>query len=137
MRTYFLLALNAVAMSFATALFAQTRAPAPPAAATEPAGSARTLTADQIVRFYDAKLGLTDDQKAQLKPIVAERQRKAQELRGDTSMRPRERLKKAQAISEAADKQIAAVLTPEQRKKYAEVEKELKEQTKERRQEKM
>jgi Spy/CpxP family protein refolding chaperone len=68
---------------------------------------------------------------------VAERQRKAQELRGDTSMRPRERLKKAQAISEAADKQIAAVLTPEQRKKYAEVEKELKEQTKERRQEKM
>jgi Spy/CpxP family protein refolding chaperone len=127
---------------FAALLFAAMpvamRAQDPPQAPaqTESTPAPQGRTPDQLVKFYDMKLTLTDDQKAQLKPILADRQQKLQDLRADTSSRPREKMKKMQSIAADADKKINAILTPDQQKKYAEVEAQMKEQAKERRQEK-
>ncbi len=103
---------------------------------TAPTDSARpqVRTPDQILRMYDTRLTLTDEQKEQLRPIIADRQQKLQDLRADTSMRPRQKLKKLEDITAASDKKINAVLTPDQQKKYAEIEKQMREQAKERRQ---
>jgi Spy/CpxP family protein refolding chaperone len=103
---------------------------------TAPTDSARpqVRTPDQILRMYDTRLTLTDEQKEQLRPIIADRQQKLQDLRADTSMRPRQKLKKLENITAASDKKINAVLTPDQQKKYAEIEKQMREQAKERRQ---
>ena len=111
-------------------------APLPPATSTLQTPAATAPTPDQVLRFYDAKLTLSDDQKAQLRPIIADRQQKLQDLRTNTSGRPRERLKKLKAIEDSSDAKINAVLTPDQQKKYAELEAQMKEQAKERRQQK-
>ncbi len=89
---------------------------------------------DQILKVYDAKLILTEDQKLLLRPLIADRQLKIKELRQDQAMRPREKLKKLESITDNVDKKINAVLTSGQRPKYAEMEKEMMDQIKERRQ---
>jgi Spy/CpxP family protein refolding chaperone len=98
--------------------------------------SAPARTPEQAVNFYALKLGLSDDQKTQLKPILAERQQKMADLRADTSSRPREKLRKMKSITEDSDKKIKAVLTPDQQKKYTDLEEQMKEQAKDRRQQK-
>jgi Spy/CpxP family protein refolding chaperone len=100
------------------------------------AESAPARTPEQAVNFYALKLGLSDVQKTQLKPILAERQQKMADLRADTSSRPREKLRKMKSITEDSDKKINAVLTPEQQKKYTDLEEQMKEQARERRQQK-
>ena len=80
------------------------------------------------------KLTLTDGQKELLRPLIADRQMKLQELRQDTSMRPREKLGKLEATTESSDQKINAVLTSDQQKKYAELDQEMKDQVRQRRQ---
>ncbi len=75
-----------------------------------------TRTPDQILKMCDMKLSLTDGQKDLLTPLIADRQVKLQELRQDTSMRPREKLRKLEATTESSDKKMNAVLTPDQQR---------------------
>ena len=129
----------ALALTIPAAMRAQEPPQAPPQAAPAQADDstpapARTRTPEQLLKFYDSKLTLTDDQKDQLKPLIADRQQKLQALRADTTMRPRDRLKKAEAVEQDSDKKINAVLTPDQQKKYADLEKQMREQARERRQ---
>jgi protein CpxP len=121
-------------LRFATALLALVF---PLTAAMAVAQSGKpTRTPDQVLRMYDQKLSLTNEEKTSLRPIIAERQQKMEELRADTSMRPRERMKKLHAEMDNSDKRIRAILTPEQARKYTDMEAERKEQMKERREEK-
>ena len=75
-------------------------------------------------------MNLSDDQKAQIKPIIADRQQKMQALRSDTSLRRGQKGRQMKSIMEDSDKKINAILTADQQKQYAE----LKQQMKERRQ---
>jgi len=81
------------------------------------------------------KLNLTPEQQQKITPIVAARQAQMQSIRADTSARPMQRMKKAKAATEEADKQINAILTPDQQTQYAAFEAQMKEQMKERREE--
>ncbi len=89
---------------------------------------------DEVVEKLGVKLNLSGDQKAQIKPIIADRQQKMQALRSDSSLRRGQKGRQMKAIFEESDKKIKAILTPDQQKQYAELEQQMKEQAKERRQ---
>jgi uncharacterized membrane protein (UPF0182 family) len=88
-------------------------------------------TPDQVVAMMSSKLALTDDQKAQITPIVAERQQKMAALKANTSMRKLKKAREAKSIMGDSDKKIEAVLTDDQKTKYAAMEEQMKEKMKE------
>jgi Spy/CpxP family protein refolding chaperone len=106
---------------------AQEPAPAPQAE--------HKLTPEKVVSMLDSKLALSDDQKNKITPIIADRQEKMRALRSDTSLRPMQRRRKAKEIMSDSDQKIKAVLTPDQQQKYAEMEQQMRDEAKERRQE--
>jgi len=87
---------------------------------------------DEMVDVLGSKLNLSDDQKAQIKPIIEERRQKLQALRSDTSMRPFPKKRKMKSIFDESDKKIKAVLNDEQKKQYAQIEQQMREEIKER-----
>jgi protein CpxP len=87
---------------------------------------------DEMAELLAKKLNLSDDQKAQISPIIAERQQSLRGLRADTSMRPRQKRRKVKSIFEDSDKKINAMLNEDQRKEYAELEQQMRAQMKER-----
>ncbi|MFA6290004.1 MAG: Spy/CpxP family protein refolding chaperone [Opitutaceae bacterium] len=89
-------------------------APSTPA----PAGAAERKgpLAERLKELAD-KLGLTDDQKAKLKPIIQDEAQAMKDLREDTSLDETARREKMMEIRKAHREQIAAILTPEQQAK--------------------
>jgi Spy/CpxP family protein refolding chaperone len=63
-------------------------------------------------------LKLTDDQKAQIKPILQEQAKKFQALHQDTSLSPEDMHAKFHEIRQSTMKQIRPLLTADQQKKY-------------------
>lgn len=63
-------------------------------------------------------LGLTDDQKAKIKPIMEDRHEKMKALHEDTTLTPEQKKEKGKAIMDAGDDQIKALLTPDQLPKF-------------------
>jgi Spy/CpxP family protein refolding chaperone len=64
------------------------------------------------------ELGLSADQKAKLAPILEQQRAKMQELR---DLAPEQRREKMRAVREENHKALAAILTPEQLKKFDEM----------------
>ena len=90
---------------------------------TQSAKTRQMRSPDEVVQKLGEKLNLTDDQKEQIKQIIADRQQKMQALRSDSSGRRRQKARQAKSILEDSDKKIKAILTPDQQKKYTELEK--------------
>jgi Spy/CpxP family protein refolding chaperone len=67
------------------------------------------------------ELGLTVEQKAKLEPIMKEQGRKMQELRQNEALSREEKMEKGRALRTEGQKEIEAVLTPEQVTKLAEL----------------
>lgn len=65
------------------------------------------------------QLGLTDDQRAQLKPILDAAHEKVTAIHADKSLDPRDQLAKVREAMEDARAQIKPLLTPEQQEKMA------------------
>ena len=76
--------------------------------------------------WLNQQLNLTDDQKEKLRPILADESRQIQAVRTDTSLTADQRHDKMKQIKVSTKPQIEAVLTPEQRKKFAQVKQEEK-----------
>lgn len=87
-----------------------------------------------MVQRLGEKLNLSDDQKARIKPIIADRQKKMQALRSDTSLRRGQKWRQMKSIMKDGDKKINAILTPDQQKQYADLEQQMKERRQTRRQ---
>jgi Spy/CpxP family protein refolding chaperone len=87
---------------------------------------------DQVVAKMDSKLSLSDDQKAKITPIIADRQEKIKEL-AQSSERRRKKGREMKSIISDSDKKIEALLTNDQKQKYEELKQSRKEQMKERR----
>ncbi len=100
-------------------------------AAAAQAGAMQPRTPDEVVDTLAAKLNLSGDQKAQIKPIIADRQQKLQALKAESS-RPMQKKRKAKSIFEDSDKKIEAVLNDQQKQQYAQIEQQMKEQLRER-----
>lgn len=85
-------------------------------------------TPEEAVARMSNKLNLTDDQKAQITPIIAARQTQMRTLMADTSTRRMQKARKAKSILADSDKKIEAVLTKNQKKTYEEMKEEMREQ---------
>ena len=83
---------------------------------------AQTSVQDEVkdrLQKIASELNLSDDQKAQIKPIL---QGEVDELRGvknDASLSPEQKQAKAKQIHEASKSKIGEILTPEQKSKWA------------------
>lgn len=93
----------------------QDSAPAARPAPGQGGASAPAQTAE------DNPLGLTEDQKARLRPIVTEETQQMEAVRGDTSLTQEQKIQKINQIRETASPKIKAILTPEQLQKLAEM----------------
>lgn len=116
-----LVTLGAGALNTLPALRAQDAPSADSAVASMP-------SPDQVVEMMDQKMHLSDDQKNQLAPVIANRQQQLKALRADQSMRRFQKMRSAKKIVEDGDKKINAILTPDQQKIYAEMEKQMRDQ---------
>jgi len=107
-------------------------APDAGAAATAPMGFP---SPQEMVKRLQTKLSLSAEQASALTPIIASRQEKLKAVLADTGTRRLKRRRELRGIVAESDKQINALLTPEQQKQYAEIEKQLHEELKQRMQE--
>ena len=79
-------------------------------------GGGRGPNLEQIAQ----DLGLTADQKAKIGPILKDHAKQMQDIRKDESLSREDKMAKGKAVREDERKQIAAILTPEQLKKFEE-----------------
>lgn len=114
---------------------AQSPAPLVPASRRVATAPDRAPVAPEaVVERLAVQLGLTDPQKIQLKAILAERQEQMRAIQGDASLRPYQKLRKAQAAHQEYDRRILATLNDEQKRQYEGLEAQAKEALKRRRQ---
>jgi periplasmic protein CpxP/Spy len=73
---------------------------------------------DRAAHRLGKQLGLTEDQVAQLTPIIADRQREVSSVRADTSLTPQDRRAKLRSIEQDSRNKIEALLTDSQRQQY-------------------
>jgi hypothetical protein len=64
------------------------------------------------------QLGLSDDQVAQITPILTDRQQKIQNLVSDTGLSRRDRRKQAKAIMKDSKQKLEAVMNDNQKQQY-------------------
>jgi len=88
--------------------FAQTAPPPPPAHGPRGGGRLKKLTDE---------LGLTDSQKAQIKPILMGARQQARAIQADTTLTPDAKMAKMKALRKSTRQQTMAILTPDQRAK--------------------
>ena len=73
------------------------------------------------LEWLSKELNLTDDQKAKVKPILADEGKQMQAAKEDTSLSQEQKHDKMKQIHETTNSQINDILTPEQQKKFAEL----------------
>jgi len=94
-------------------------APSQPPAGQSGAGSQNSQTPSHSED--DNPLNLTDEQKAKLRPIIADENQQMEAVRNDSSLSTDQKVAKANQIRETASPKIKAVLTPEQLQKLADM----------------
>jgi Spy/CpxP family protein refolding chaperone len=75
---------------------------------------------DQLARMTK-QLQLTDEQQAKIKPIIEEQHKQMMDLRQDTSMSREDRFAKFREIRQKSFEKMKTILTPEQQKKWQEM----------------
>ena len=83
-------------------------------------------SANNVVNVLAKHLSLTEDQKSKLLPIIAERQRKIQEVWNSSELFVRQKQVQERGINKESDRRINALLTGDQQKAYAALEQERK-----------
>ncbi|HEX3103344.1 MAG TPA: hypothetical protein VHQ22_02770 [Terriglobales bacterium] len=96
-------------------------APAPPSSVQQNAPSTANANSAQAQANEDNPLNLTDEQKAKLRPIIADENQQMEAVRNDNSMSQAQKIDKANQIRAQASPKIKAILTPEQLQKLAEM----------------
>src|SRR5215467_15401563 len=108
-----------IACLFALAAFAQQNPPANEGGEHHQGQKAHNMpTADDLMKEFTAKLNLTADQQAKLKPILDEHLQQAQDLRKDTSLSKEDSRAKMAAIHNDLHAKVREVLTDEQKTKF-------------------
>ncbi|HEY1647751.1 MAG TPA: hypothetical protein VGF96_07205 [Terracidiphilus sp.] len=98
----------------------QQAAPASPLA-TESAPATQPQHApnpDRAARHLGKQLGLTPDQVAQIKPILADREQEVAGIRSDSTLSPRDRKAKMHSVQQDSRNKIEALLTDSQKQQY-------------------
>jgi Spy/CpxP family protein refolding chaperone len=95
----------------------------------------RQMDPDQAVQRLSKQLNLTDDQKSQIKPILADRQQQMKNLMQDESLQPQDRREKMRSIMADTNSKIKAVLNDDQKAKFDKMQQQMRERMQQRRQE--
>ena len=83
-----------------------------------------TPTIEQHLKLLSAKLDLTAEQQAKIRPILQRMQEESQNVMRDTSLSDQARHYKMKNVRDKADKQVRPILDKEQKKKLDELEQE-------------
>lgn len=105
----------------------------PPAAPQHAMHGMHHMSPDQQLAHLTKVLSLTSAQQDQIRPLLAERAQKMQALEQDQSLAPKDRRMQMRTISEGTQNGITAVLTDEQKQKYAAMQEQMKDRMHERR----
>ena len=89
-----------------------------PAVQSQPGNNHRNFDPGQQAGHLGQRLGLTSDQVAQIKPILADRFQRMQTLRADNSVSQQDRHAKVQAIMQNANSEIEALLNDTQKQQF-------------------
>ena len=73
------------------------------------------------LEWLSKELNLTDDQKAQVKPILDEQSKQMRATQEDSSLTQEQKHEKMKQIHQSTHSQIDGILTPEQQKKFAQL----------------
>lgn len=84
-------------------------------------GRGHRMSPDEELQRLDKQLKLTDDQKASIKPILEDRQKKMQSLHSDSSLSPEDRMTKMRSIMDESNSKIRDVLNDDQKKQFDEM----------------
>ena len=101
------------------ALGASAQEPGPPPGGAM--GRGHRMTPDEQLQRLDKSLKLTDDQKASIKPILEDRQKKMESLHSDTSLSREDRMSKMKSIMDESNGKIRDVLKDDQKKQFDEM----------------
>lgn len=112
----YILAVCVLALGFALPSIRAEDAPPPPKKEHGPKGDPGKMMKE--------KLGLTDEQAAQIKKIHEDARAQLEKLREDESLSKEDKMAERKKIHEATKAKVDAVLTPEQREKAEEFRKE-------------
>ncbi len=97
----------------------QTQQPnAPQTAQSEQGRHHRAPDPDRMAKHLGKKLALSNEQVAQLKPILEDRQQQMQSLRADASLSQQDRHAKAQGIMQDSKNKIEALLNDTQKQQF-------------------
>lgn len=132
MNRYTILAATFLVFGLTSPLAMHASALPAPAAQNPPDAAAGMPSTTEVASTLQQKLGLTDDQKNQIEPILADRRAKMTALRSDQSLGRFQRMRQTKQIMDDSDKKINAILTPDQQKQYAELEKQMREKARQR-----
>ena len=102
--------------------------PAPSSSAQPSAPATTNQNSAQAQANQDNPLNLSDEQKAKLRPIIADENQQMEALRNDNSMTQEQKIDKANQIRAQASPKIKAILTSEQLQKLAEMQQEREQQ---------
>ena len=121
----------ALALSVTAAAQAESHQQAQPdqsvAQASSPGDMHQERGPEARLDWLSQQLNLTDEQKEKLKPILADESRQMKAVRDDTSLTADQKHDKMKQIKASTRPQIEAILTPEQRQKFAQIREEGKE----------
>jgi periplasmic protein CpxP/Spy len=95
----------------------------------------RQMDPDREVQRLSKRLNLTDDQKNQIKPILADRQQQMRNLMQDSSLQPNDRHEKMRSIMEDTSNKVKAVLNDDQKAKFDQMQQQMRERMQQRHQE--
>jgi periplasmic protein CpxP/Spy len=97
----------------------QTQQPSTPQAAQNQQGRHhRAPDPDRMAKHLGKKLGLSNDQVVQLKPILEDRQQQMQSLRNDALLNQQDRHAKARDIMQDSKTRIEALLNDTQKQQF-------------------
>ena len=78
----------------------------------------RAPNPDRVAKHLGKKLNLSNDQVAQIKPLLEDRVQQMQTLRADTSLSQQDRRSKARQIMQDSNTRIEAVLNDTQKQQF-------------------
>jgi hypothetical protein len=90
------------------------------------------LPPERVVLYLADKLALSEPQKAAITPVIEERQTKMKAALAENNAGTQQRMREVMEILRDSDRKINAVLNADQRQKYADIERQMLEQMKQR-----
>jgi Spy/CpxP family protein refolding chaperone len=85
------------------------------------------MTPERQLQRLSENLNLTDDQKQQIKPILEDRQKQAEQLHSDTSMSMDDKRAKMRSLMEESNNKIRAILNDDQKQKFDKMQERMRE----------